>query len=93
MVVPLTARGVTLGVAGFARSEQPEPYDEADVRLVADLAERAAVHIDNARLYTREHEAAVTLQRSLLPRHIPKVAGPGHRLPLPAGQAGRRDRR
>jgi PAS domain S-box-containing protein len=75
IVVPLTARGVTLGVAGFSRAEQPGAYDEADVRLVSDLAARAAVHIDNARLYTREHEAAVTLQRSMLPRDIPQVAG------------------
>jgi serine phosphatase RsbU (regulator of sigma subunit) len=64
-----------LGVAGLARAEHPGAYDEADVRLVSDLAERAAVHIDNARLYTREHHAAVTLQRSLLPRDIPQVAG------------------
>jgi serine phosphatase RsbU (regulator of sigma subunit) len=75
MVVPLIARGVTLGVTVFCRAENPEPYDEADVRLVSDLAARAAVDIDNARLYTREHDAAVTLQRSLLPRDIPPVAG------------------
>jgi PAS domain S-box-containing protein len=75
MVVPLTARGVTLGVAALSRAEHPEPYDEADVRLVSDLASRAAVHIDNARLYTREHDAAVTLQRSLLPQAIPEVPG------------------
>ena len=75
MAVPLIARGVTLGVAGFARAEHPEPYGEADVRLVSDLAARAAMHIDNARLYTREHQAAVTLQRSLLPRDIPQVPG------------------
>ncbi|HTU72850.1 MAG TPA: PAS domain-containing protein, partial [Trebonia sp.] len=75
MTVPLTARGATLGVAGFSRAENPQPYEEADVRLVCDLTARAAVHIDNARLYTREHESAVTLQRSLLPRDIPPVAG------------------
>ena len=75
MMVPLTARGVTLGVAGLSRAEHPGPYDEADVRLVSDLAARAAVMIDNARLYTREHDAAVTLQRSLLPRDIPQVTG------------------
>jgi PAS domain S-box-containing protein len=73
--VPLTARGATLGLAAFSRAEHPEPYDQADVRLVSDLAARAAVHIDNARLYTREHDAAVTLQHSLLPRDIPDVAG------------------
>jgi serine phosphatase RsbU (regulator of sigma subunit) len=75
LMVPLTARGVTLGVAAFSRSKTAESYDEADVRLIIDLAARAAVHIDNARLYTREHNAAVTLQRSLLPRDIPQVEG------------------
>jgi PAS domain S-box-containing protein len=75
MAVPLIARGVTLGVATFSRAEHPEPYDEADVRLASDLASRAAVHIDNARLYTREHTTAITLQRSLLPQHIPQVTG------------------
>jgi serine phosphatase RsbU (regulator of sigma subunit) len=33
------------------------------------------VSIDNARLYTREHATAITLQRSLLPRHVPQVPG------------------
>jgi PAS domain S-box-containing protein len=75
MAVPLVARGITLGVAMFWRAEKPEPFDEADVRLVSDLASRAAMYIDNARLYTREHNTAVTLQRSLLPRDIPPVAG------------------
>jgi serine phosphatase RsbU (regulator of sigma subunit) len=75
LMVPLTARGVTLGVAAFSRSKTAESYDEADVRLIIDLTARAALHVDNARLYTREHNAAVTLQRSLLPREIPPVAG------------------
>jgi serine phosphatase RsbU (regulator of sigma subunit) len=73
--VSLRARGVTLGLAHFTRSQTSEPYDEAEVRLVTDLAARAAVHIDNARLYTREHDSAITLQRSLLPREIPEVSG------------------
>jgi PAS domain S-box-containing protein len=75
MVVPLIARGTTLGVAAFGRAEQPNPYDDADLRLVTDLASRAALHIDNARLYAREHDTAVTLQRSLLPQAIPEVEG------------------
>jgi PAS domain S-box-containing protein len=75
MVVPLIARGTTLGVVAFARAEQPAPYDEADLRLVSDLASRAAMYLDNARLYAREHDTAVTLQRSLLPRAIPRVKG------------------
>jgi PAS domain S-box-containing protein len=75
MVVPLVARGVTLGSAAFSRVEQPEPFGEADVRLASDVACRAALSIDNARLYTREHATAITLQRSLLPQHVPQVAG------------------
>jgi len=75
LMAPLTARGVTLGVAAFSRSKTAESYEEADVRLIVDLAARAAMHIDNARLYSREHRAAITLQRSLLPREIPQVAG------------------
>jgi PAS domain S-box-containing protein len=75
MAVPLIARGTTLGIAAFARAEQPGAYDAADLRLVSDLASRAAMHIDNARLYAREHDTAVTLQRSLLPQAIPEVKG------------------
>jgi PAS domain S-box-containing protein len=75
MLVPLIARGITLGLAFFGRAEHPEPYGEADVRLASDLVSRAAIHIDNARLYTREHTTAVTLQRSLLPQAIPQVEG------------------
>jgi PAS domain S-box-containing protein len=75
MAVPLVARGITLGVATLCRAEHPGPYGEADLRLASDLASRAAVCIDNARLYTREHTTAVTLQRSLLPRTIPPVPG------------------
>jgi hypothetical protein len=75
MVVPLIARGIILGIATFARAEHPEPYDEADMWLASDLISRAAIHIDNARLYTREHTTAITLQHSLLPRDIPQVTG------------------
>jgi PAS domain S-box-containing protein len=75
MAAPLVARSITLGVAIFWRAEKPEPFDEADARLVSDLTSRAAVYIDNARLYTREHNTAVILQRSLLPRDLPPVAG------------------
>jgi PAS domain S-box-containing protein len=75
MAVPLVARGVTLGLAMFSRAENPDPFDEADLRLASDIAFRAAVSIDNARLYTREHAAAITLQHSLLPQHIPQVTG------------------
>ncbi|MFI0817203.1 SpoIIE family protein phosphatase [Streptomyces sp. NPDC021098] len=72
ITVPLRARGVVLGVASFLRAEKPEPFEDDDVSLAEELVTRAAVSIDNARRYTREHTMAVTLQRSLLPRVLPE---------------------
>ncbi|MFD5114194.1 SpoIIE family protein phosphatase [Streptomyces sp. NPDC058391] len=72
VTAPLSARGVPLGMVNFWRSEKPEPFEEDDVSLAEDLASHAAVCIDNARRYTREHSMAVTLQRSLLPRVLPE---------------------
>ncbi|MFG2978985.1 SpoIIE family protein phosphatase [Streptomyces sp. NPDC048331] len=70
--VPLQARGVVLGMANFWRAaDTPESFDEEDRSFAAELGARAAVSIDNARRFTREHAMAVTLQRSLLPRVLP----------------------
>ena len=62
-------------------------------RWPVELAARAAVCIDNARLYRREHERALILQRSLLPAGRPGGGRARHRLPLPARQHGDRGRR
>ncbi|MFD5768736.1 SpoIIE family protein phosphatase [Streptomyces sp. NPDC127049] len=70
-VVPLRARGVVLGVANFWRSGASPPFTDEDLSFAEELANRAAVSIDNARRYTREHTMAVTLQRSLMPRSLP----------------------
>ncbi|MBB5937059.1 serine phosphatase RsbU (regulator of sigma subunit)/PAS domain-containing protein/anti-sigma regulatory factor (Ser/Thr protein kinase) [Streptomyces zagrosensis] len=71
IAVPLRARGGILGVVNFWRSVKPEPFDEDDVALAEELVAHAAVCLDNARRYTREHAMAVTLQQSLLPRGLP----------------------
>jgi PAS domain S-box-containing protein len=72
MVVPVRARGATLGITCFFRRAREEPFDDDDLRLAVELVERAAVSVDNARRYTRERNAALMLQRSLLPPHVPK---------------------
>ncbi|MCP9206533.1 SpoIIE family protein phosphatase/ATP-binding protein [Streptomyces cucumeris] len=72
VVVPLRARGMLLGTAHFWRAASSPPFDEEDVFFAEELAARAAVCIDNARRYTREHSTAVALQRSLLPRGLPE---------------------
>ncbi|MGW7403183.1 SpoIIE family protein phosphatase [Streptomyces sp. NPDC054833] len=71
IAAPLRARGVIMGVATFWRYGPRKSFEQDDVSLAEELVARAAVSIDNARRYTREHAMAVTLQRSLLPRALP----------------------
>ncbi|KUL37862.1 hypothetical protein ADL22_19650 [Streptomyces sp. NRRL F-4489] len=68
MVVPIRARGTTMGVTSFFRAARGEPFGADDLRLAEEFVSRAAVCLDNARRYTRERDAALTLQRSLLPQ-------------------------
>jgi serine phosphatase RsbU (regulator of sigma subunit)/PAS domain-containing protein len=72
ITVPLRAGSLVLGVVSFWRAQKPEPFDAEELALAEELVTRAAVSIDNARRYTREHSMAVTLQRSLLPRRLPE---------------------
>ncbi|WP_374936784.1 SpoIIE family protein phosphatase [Streptomyces sp. Ru71] len=71
ITAPLRARGMALGMVEFWRSDM-DAFTEEDLAFAEELAARAAVAIDNARRYTREHTMAVTLQRSLLPRALPE---------------------
>jgi PAS domain S-box-containing protein len=57
LVVPLSARGLTLGALTLCMTESERRYDERDLALAEDLARRAAVAIDNARLF-RDAERA-----------------------------------
>ncbi|WP_329162630.1 SpoIIE family protein phosphatase [Streptomyces anulatus] len=68
--VPMRARDTVLGLTTFMRSRNPMPFDEDDVAPARELVARAAVCVDNARRYTREHTAALVLQRSLLPHTL-----------------------
>jgi PAS domain S-box-containing protein len=68
--VPMRARNTALGLTTFIRSLNPVPFQPDDVLLARELVARAALCVDNARRYTREHTAAVTLQRSLLPQAL-----------------------
>ncbi|MFC4531352.1 SpoIIE family protein phosphatase [Sphaerisporangium dianthi] len=91
LTVPLAARGTVLGFIAFSRSPDRRRFDEHDQALGEDLAVRAAVSIDNARLYTRERRTAQALQDNLAPRTL--TAPPGlevaHRyLPASSMRAG-----
>ncbi|QHA10115.1 SpoIIE family protein phosphatase [Streptomyces broussonetiae] len=67
IAAPMRARNTVLGLTTFARSLNPVSFGPDEVLVARELVARAAVCVDNARRYTREHTAAVTLQRSLLP--------------------------
>jgi serine phosphatase RsbU (regulator of sigma subunit)/anti-sigma regulatory factor (Ser/Thr protein kinase) len=91
ITVPLRARGTTLGVVSFYRCKQPAPFEDDDLSLAQELVGRAAICIDNARRYTREHNTALALQRSLLPRGRPEqsaVEVAYRYLPAQAGVGG-----
>ena len=88
MSVPLLARGRTLGAMTLVSSRPDRRYDDEDLLLAENLAYRCALAVDNARLYRDRSEIARTLQRSLLPPHLPEI--PGVELGaeyLPAGEA------
>ncbi len=75
MSVPLLARGRTLGAMTLVSSRPDRSYDDEDLLLAENLAYRCALAVDNARLYRDRSEIARTLQRSLLPPHLPQIPG------------------
>ena len=70
--VPLRHRDTVVGTVTLRGAE---PFDDDDAALLHELAARAAVAIENAQLYAREHRVAMTLQRALLPAVLPDVPG------------------
>ncbi|MFG2640162.1 SpoIIE family protein phosphatase [Streptomyces sp. NPDC048370] len=73
LAVPLRARGVVLGVLDLKRARNSVAFDQDDVLLAGELAARAAVAIDNARWYRHQSQAALVLQRHLLPHGPPRL--------------------
>ncbi|MEV0324397.1 SpoIIE family protein phosphatase [Streptomyces sp. NPDC050658] len=89
LAVPLIARGEVLGALDLKRARNPLPFNADDIVLAEELAARAAVCIDNARLYRTQLRAVTTLQRHLLPGTPPDP--PGLKVACryrPAGAAG-----
>ncbi len=67
VTVPLVARGRTLGVLTFVAAESGRRYGPADLALAEELARRAALSIDNARLH-REAREAIRVREEFLAR-------------------------
>jgi PAS domain-containing protein/anti-sigma regulatory factor (Ser/Thr protein kinase) len=68
IVAPLFTGDGLLGVLCMARTADMPQFDDDDLALVEELTPRAALNINNAWRFAREHRTAVALQRSLLPR-------------------------
>ena len=75
IVAPLRARGRILGAVTFVAAESGRSFTRDDVDLVEELARRAGISVDNARLYTERSAIAHTLQAELLPARLPPVPG------------------
>ncbi|MGQ0568262.1 MAG: SpoIIE family protein phosphatase, partial [Armatimonadota bacterium] len=75
IMVPLVARGRTLGALTLASAESGRRYGDEDLAFAEELARRAALFVDNARLYDREHRIAITLQAAFLPISLPQLPG------------------
>lgn len=74
-VVPLIARGRTLGALSFLHAHGDMRYDQGDLEFLAELGERAALALDNARLYRERDRVAKNLQRGLRPPHPAEIPG------------------
>jgi PAS domain S-box-containing protein len=74
-VVSLVARGRTLGGLSFLHAHPDLRYDAADLEFLAELGDRAAMALDNARLYRERDRIASNLQRGLRPPRPAEVPG------------------
>lgn len=76
-VVPLVARGRTLGALSFLHGFNDLRYDPDDLEFLVELGDRAALALDNARLYRERDRIAKSLQRGLRPPRPAEVPGLG----------------
>jgi serine phosphatase RsbU (regulator of sigma subunit) len=75
LIVPMVGRGRTIGALTLVSAESGRTFDKSDVEFAEQIAERAALAVENARLYSQRSEVARTLQSSLLPEALPRVPG------------------
>ncbi|MGP3929267.1 SpoIIE family protein phosphatase [Nonomuraea sp. KM88] len=90
-IVPIRGVREVVGALTLGRSERSGAFTSADLLLVEDIARRAGLALDNARLYERQRRVAETMQRHLLPTlpRVPGVLMSARYLPAPdASQVG-----
>ncbi|MBT2364357.1 SpoIIE family protein phosphatase [Streptomyces sp. ISL-10] len=75
LIAPLKARDVVLGCMILLRHPERPEFHDMDRVTGAELAARAGLVLDNARMYTYQENVAETLQDSMLPQVTPRMAG------------------
>jgi serine phosphatase RsbU (regulator of sigma subunit) len=75
LIVPLRIGRRTLGALTMVNSESGRSFDAGDVEFAEQIAVRAALAVEHARLYSERSAVARTLQSSLLPEAIPEIPG------------------
>ncbi|MFF4489844.1 SpoIIE family protein phosphatase [Streptomyces sp. NPDC001544] len=90
-ITPIRSTREVLGALTVGRAEKPGNFTSADLPLLEDIARRAGLALDNARLYQRQRKVAETMQNHLLPQmpHVPGLQMTVRYLPAPdASQVG-----
>jgi PAS domain S-box-containing protein len=86
IIVPLHSRERVLGWIVFMRTDPARAYAESDLEPAEEFTRRAALAIDNAQLFGREHRVADAMQAASLPRKLPKVPNVDmHAIYVPGG--------
>jgi serine phosphatase RsbU (regulator of sigma subunit) len=87
LIVPMTGREHAIGALTMVNAESGRVFRASDLEFAEQIAKRAGIVVENARLYSERAEIARTLQRSLLPDAIPEFPGwEISTLYLPAGR-------
>lgn len=74
VLVPLRGPHAVMGALTLGRADQPDRFTATDTALLEDIARRASLALENARLYQRQRQVAETMQRHLLPK-LPRSPG------------------
>lgn len=75
LLIPLALHGRVVGALTLVTAESGRGFDQADLDFASGIADRAALAVEHARLYTERSYAARTLEASLLPRPLPQIPG------------------
>ncbi|MGC0335489.1 SpoIIE family protein phosphatase [Streptomyces sp. SLBN-8D4] len=73
-IAPIRSTRAVLGALTLGRDKDPVDFTSVDLPLIEDIARRAGLALDNARLYQRQRKVAETMQNHLLPQ-MPRVPG------------------